>query len=301
MTATATVADRHHHEPGVIGWIDEEGVPAALLEVRIATLRAGPTAAALPRPGTSEARQLRRWAAHVLFTELICGAAARELGLRPDAVAPLDPLAAVQLGSITGAAWQQAPAVGAVCRALFPQQRPAGPDSGARAGRASPARPEPTAYRVSHAFVAGPGLSPDGAPGPEAALRPMGWTTLDDVPTALAEALAAAAPGRLVGPVRSELGWHLARIEDMRTPDAVPPVEAADEPPAWESLRSFTVLAGPASSRVAHCRSRFRASRRPAPTGQHAPALSLLFRRVWPHRPGARFASAAAQVRGSDE
>ena len=156
MTATATVADRHRHEPGVIGWIDERG--------RAGGTAGGPDRGAAGRSGSGraaaarappEARQLRRWAAHVLFTELICGAAARELGLRPDAVAPLDPLAAVQLGSITGAAWQQAPAVGAVCRALFPAAAGgAGPER--RAGRTG-TPPGRSRRRTGSAMPSSPG------------------------------------------------------------------------------------------------------------------------------------------------
>jgi [acyl-carrier-protein] S-malonyltransferase len=232
---TAAHAERPPNRvPETIGWVGGEAVPLALLEVRIAELRAGPTAAALPRPGTSEARQLRRWAAHVLFTELICGAAAQELGLRPDGVLPLDPVAAIQLGSITAAAWQQSPAVGAVCRAKFPSAAGRGRPPAEAAISSAPL------YRVSHAFT-----SSDPSDGAAEELRSLGWTTLGDLPLEVAGALADARPGQLVGPVRSELGWHLARVEEIVTSsyDAArqrggPEGEA---PADGDSLRAFTL------------------------------------------------------------
>jgi [acyl-carrier-protein] S-malonyltransferase len=223
------------HVPETIGWVSGEAVPLALLEVRIAELRAGPMAAALPRPGTSEARQLRRWAAHVLFTELICGAVAQELGLRPDGVLPLDPVAAIQLGSITAAAWQQSPAVGAVCRAKFPSAAGPGRPPAEAAVSSAPL------YRVSHAFT-----SSDPSDGAADELRSMGWTTLDDLPIELAGALAGARPGLLVGPVRSELGWHLARVEEIVTTSSYGAARAGgasegETPDGGDSLRAFTL------------------------------------------------------------
>ncbi|MBU3752145.1 MAG: malonyl CoA-ACP transacylase [Mycobacterium sp.] len=57
------------------------GVPVGVEEVdaREAALRASPQTAALPRPGTSEGRQLRRWLTQLLVTEKVI---AREAGAR---------------------------------------------------------------------------------------------------------------------------------------------------------------------------------------------------------------------------
>ena len=64
MSAAATVAGH--------------AVTVAEVDAREAALRASPQTAALPRPGTSEGRQLRRWLTQVLVTERViaCEAAA---------------------------------------------------------------------------------------------------------------------------------------------------------------------------------------------------------------------------------
>lgn len=59
------------------------GQPVSTVEVdaREAALRASPVAAALPRPGTSEGRQLRRWLTQVLVTEKVVAREAESLGV----------------------------------------------------------------------------------------------------------------------------------------------------------------------------------------------------------------------------
>jgi [acyl-carrier-protein] S-malonyltransferase len=60
-----------------------DGVPVSVDEVdaREARLRASRVASSLPRPGTSEGRQLRRWLTQVLVTERVVAAEAAERGL----------------------------------------------------------------------------------------------------------------------------------------------------------------------------------------------------------------------------
>jgi [acyl-carrier-protein] S-malonyltransferase len=62
------------------------GVPIGVGEVnaREAVLRAGPVAAALPRAGTSEGRQLRRWLTQLLATERVVASEAAALEVTPD-------------------------------------------------------------------------------------------------------------------------------------------------------------------------------------------------------------------------
>lgn len=105
MTAVATVA----------------GHPVSVDEVdaREARLRNGPRAAALPRAGTSEGRQLRRWLTQLIVTERVIEveASARDL---PASDAPTeaevlpDVTARLEIGSIAAAALADARA-----RALF--------------------------------------------------------------------------------------------------------------------------------------------------------------------------------------
>lgn len=87
------------------------GVPIPVDEVdaREVALRAGPRATALPRAGTSEGRQLRRWLTQLLVTERVVALEAATRGLTGTAApseAELlpDATARVEIGSITAAA-----------------------------------------------------------------------------------------------------------------------------------------------------------------------------------------------------
>ncbi|MDX6294832.1 MAG: [acyl-carrier-protein] S-malonyltransferase [Kribbellaceae bacterium] len=91
---------------GVMAYLNGEPVPRALLDERLAALRAGDAACVLPRPDSREGRQLTRWVAQVVLTERLC---VDELSRRGDAVPvgaakSLDVSTAVAVGSITAAA-----------------------------------------------------------------------------------------------------------------------------------------------------------------------------------------------------
>lgn len=171
-------AARAQREAAVIGWV--EGVPVLreVLDARLVLLRTRP--GALPKPGTSEDRQLIRWTAHVLLTEALCRHEAAARSLDVTAHEPLDAVAAVQLGSIASAAWQACPDVAAVFDAVIPSP--------------PPTRTPPSLRRWWHVRY-----------GED--LHPIGWTTLDDLPTPLATALRAAPLGTVVGPINH--GGHL--------------------------------------------------------------------------------------------
>jgi [acyl-carrier-protein] S-malonyltransferase len=100
----------HRHVPptpaGVMAYLNGEPVPRALLDERLAALRAGDAACVLPRPDSREGRQLTRWVAQVVLTEQVC---VDELSRRGDAVPvdavkSLDVSTAIAVGSITAAA-----------------------------------------------------------------------------------------------------------------------------------------------------------------------------------------------------
>jgi [acyl-carrier-protein] S-malonyltransferase len=100
----------HSHAPpapaGVMAYLNGEPVPRALLDERLAALRAGDAACVLPRPDSREGRQLTRWVAQVVLTEQLC---VDELRRRGDAVPAgagksLDVSTAIAVGSITAAA-----------------------------------------------------------------------------------------------------------------------------------------------------------------------------------------------------
>lgn len=89
----------------VAATVGGECVTVADVDDREHALRAGYAAAALPRPGTSEGRQLRRWITQVLVAEQVVAAAARALGVddeRAPAEADLlpDEVARLEIGSV---------------------------------------------------------------------------------------------------------------------------------------------------------------------------------------------------------
>lgn len=165
-------AARAQRDATVIGWVDGVPVPRAALDARLAALRARP--GALPKPGTSEDRQLIRWTAHVLLTEELCRREAAARALRVTSHAPLDPVAAVHLGSISSAAWQSCAEVGAVFAAVVPST--------------SDVADRPAVRRWWRVRYGNP-------------LTPIGWTTLDDLPPPVANALRTAPLGTVIGPV----------------------------------------------------------------------------------------------------
>jgi [acyl-carrier-protein] S-malonyltransferase len=85
-------------------------VPTAEVDAREAVLRSSAQAAALPRPHTSEGRQLRRWLTQVLVTERVVAREAEALGVvvtsaTPDVDSVLPDLTSrLEIGSIAAGA-----------------------------------------------------------------------------------------------------------------------------------------------------------------------------------------------------
>ena len=87
------------------------GHPVAVSEVdaRESTLRASPQTGALPKPGTSEGRQLRRWLTQLLVTERVVASEADVLGVTVTMDTPAiedvlpDLPARLEIGSIAAA------------------------------------------------------------------------------------------------------------------------------------------------------------------------------------------------------
>ncbi|WP_030396945.1 DUF7158 domain-containing protein [Kitasatospora purpeofusca] len=189
-------------EAPVLGLLDGRPLPRTGLDRRLAALRAGPRAAALPVPGSGEDRQLARWVAQVLLTEALCEAVAVERGLavHPGAgPARLDQRAAVELGSITAAAYEGCAAVRAVCAEVTADVEPSAAEvAHYRALTERP--PSATPWRLA---------LPDGS---------VLDATPDTLPLALAEALGAAAPGEWV----TVAGWTAARLTTVPAPAPAP-------------------------------------------------------------------------------
>lgn len=113
-----------------LGLLDGRPLPRTALDRRLAALRNGPRATALPQPGSSEDRQLTRWVAQVLLTEALCEtvAAERDLPVGSSLPAHLDQQAAVELGSITAAAYEGSAAVRAVYNSVTADIEPSPTD-----------------------------------------------------------------------------------------------------------------------------------------------------------------------------
>lgn len=87
------------------------GSPVSVVEIdeREARLRCSPQVAALPRPGTSEGRQLRRWLTQLLVSERVVAHEADALGVSVAADTPTedevlpDVTARLEIGSVAAA------------------------------------------------------------------------------------------------------------------------------------------------------------------------------------------------------
>lgn len=208
----------------VLGWVAGEPVPRAELDGRLAALRRGPRAATLPQPGSAEDRQLARWVTQVILTERLCEHEARHRRMPTVDSQPrqLDRRAAVELGSITAAAYGGNAAVRAmygVIAADIPTPAPTPPAVTSEA---------PPRYRLRHGLYADETSARLAVASPES-LAPMGDVRLDELPRALSVALTDAASGDLVGPLSSRLGWHVALVDEVLPPaDPTTDIASAD-------------------------------------------------------------------------
>lgn len=96
----------HAHVAATVAGMD---VSIADVDVREAELRGMVPAASLPRAGTSEGRQLRRWLTQLLVTERVIAAEAAAVGLTTDGAPVVDELlpdisARLEIGSVAAAA-----------------------------------------------------------------------------------------------------------------------------------------------------------------------------------------------------
>ncbi|WP_224276533.1 hypothetical protein [Streptomyces sp. LS1784] len=213
-----------------LGLLDGRPLPRAALDHRLTALRNGPRATALPQPGSSEDRQLTRWVAQVLLTEALCEAvtAERNLSVGPSTPAHLDQQAAVELGSITAAAYEGSAAVRAVHDDVTATIEPSPEDIAHY--RTMTTRPPSVRWHLA---------LPDG----ELEADPA------TLPTALADALRTAPPGAWVtaGPWKAAL---LATTTTPEPPDPTPALRAAARRAAFvrwldhERARRLTLVEG---------------------------------------------------------
>jgi [acyl-carrier-protein] S-malonyltransferase len=214
---------QHHHE-AVIGTVAGRGVPAELLEQRLAAMYASPAAVALPARGDMEWRRLRRWVAQLLLTEALVRAEADRLGVTAEAAPPADVAEAVRLaatGSLAAVALSAQP----LARALFDRvSREIDVDESAvRAyyDRNPDRWRRPARCRLRH-------LLADDEDGARRAIDRLDregevWSrAVDDLPHPIGAAIAGAEPGAVIGPVASAFGWHVVRVDELRPAGITP-------------------------------------------------------------------------------
>ena len=98
-------ADGRRHD-AVAATVAGRPVPVSEVDARESILRASPQTGALPRPGTSEGRQLRRWLTQLLVTECVVAVEASTRGVTVTADTPTvddvlpDVSARLEIGSV---------------------------------------------------------------------------------------------------------------------------------------------------------------------------------------------------------
>jgi [acyl-carrier-protein] S-malonyltransferase len=185
-------------------WVDGLPVPAAEVTAELTRLRSGPGAGRLPRDGTADGRQLRRWVTQRVVVRRLLERECAARGL--DGAPPMRPDPA-----LLGTAAADVLAVSAAARAVFAAATAAVvvPEADVRAAydRDRPARPE--RWTVRQAF------SRDTPP----TALPATATDVDPR-TLLPEVRAAAGPAPAL--VRTELGWHLVAVDAVLPAGPVP-------------------------------------------------------------------------------
>ncbi len=212
-------------EDAVTGWVHGVAVPAAALAPYMAQLAVGPAGTrlgvadepgALTGPPYSRADSLRTWGAKALLVDVLLRTEAARLGVA-DATSPSDWMARLEAAG------------------ELPDQTPTEADMQAyyAANRRRFAVSE--ARRVRHVLVADQGsagrvveTAPDAATlgrlAAEASLDEgsrhrrgdLGWVGRGQLAGTLEEAIFAAEPNRVIGPVPSPFGWHVLAVDAVR-------------------------------------------------------------------------------------
>jgi [acyl-carrier-protein] S-malonyltransferase len=198
-------------------WLDAEPVPAAEVAAELDRLRAGPLAARLPRDGTADARQLRRWVAQRVVLRRLLERSAAAGGLAGDPGLPVRPDAAV-LGTAAADVLATSAAARAVLAAVTAGVTVA--EDEVRAWyQAQPDRyARPERWRVRQAFLPGD-ADPAGLAAALVLARPV-----ELAPATLVPELR----GAPAGPVRSRLGWHLLAVDAVLPAGPVPYASVRD-------------------------------------------------------------------------
>ncbi|MGH3877705.1 MAG: peptidylprolyl isomerase [Actinophytocola sp.] len=222
-----------------VAWVGDAPVDVSDVDRLEAGLRRGPVAATLPRAGSQEGRQLRRWLVQVVVAERLVAAEAAARGLATTSAPALvelapDRSALLGLGSVAAELLTRSAAARAVFAAVTAEVSvPA--DEVERYYRNNP-----ECHRVPEERVV---------------REPLRTLRRGELTGPVEKAVFAARPGEVVGPVRDPSGWHTLEVVEVRPARVRPPAEVASEIAARllsaARRRGFTIwLAGRTAARV---------------------------------------------------
>jgi [acyl-carrier-protein] S-malonyltransferase len=197
-------------------WVSGSPVDVSDVDDLEAGLRSGPVSSTLPREGTREGRQLRRWLVQVLAAERLIDSEAAARGVPASAAPPLESIAPdraalLMLGSVAADLLSR----NALARAVF---------------AAVTAPVEVGAAEVERFYAD----NPEGFGVPEvrvvrSAGGPVRLLRRGEVAGPVEAAVFAAEAGDVVGPVRDPSGEHVFEIVEVRPGRVRPLAEAAPE------------------------------------------------------------------------
>jgi [acyl-carrier-protein] S-malonyltransferase len=195
-----------------VAWASGAAVDVSDVDDLEAGLRAGPVAAILPRAGTREGRQLRRWIVQVLVAQRLVAEEARARGLVAAEAPPVESLAPdraalLGLGSVAADLLTRS----ALARAVFAAVTAdvgVDPADVERYYRENPER-----YRVPEERVV---------------RHPLRTLRRGELTGPVEDAVFAARPGEVVGPVGSPLGTHTFEVVSVRPAHTRPLAEVAE-------------------------------------------------------------------------
>ena len=198
-------------------------ITVARLEQRIAEVRRGPRGRHLPPDGGSESVRLGRWIVQELVTEEVLAHEARAAG-----ISGASPAAVARLVERVTASATVAPRD---VRAYYVRNRDLYRRREARRIRHILLPDEASARHVARRLAAGDDMDALAtAVSIDAGSRPaggdLGNVHRGEFSGPVEDAIFGAGIGTVLGPVQSEHGWHVARVEGVTTESVVPFAEA---------------------------------------------------------------------------
>jgi len=195
-------------------------ISVARLEQRVAELRRGPRGRHIPPSASRAARDVERWIVQELVNEAVLAYEARAAGLagrgggQPHLVSTFSPLSPDQVARLVRLVTADVTVTDHDLRAYY--------------GRNLDLYRRPEARRIRHLIL------PTRAAAARTARRLAGGEDLGDelqlhrgeLTGALEDAIFGASIGAVIGPIRTEHGWHLARLEGA-TDESLMPYEDA--------------------------------------------------------------------------